>query len=122
MAVEDYFIDIHYVDKTRQPDGTGGFKNAYKVGETFKGSVTKASASEQTVAGIRGQVQEQYTIITHDNNVLEKDDVLMFVNQDKKKTFLRVNENPTHTPEQSAQSHWKYCKASYFEPDLRVVE
>lgn len=122
MAIEDYFIDIHYVDKTRQPDGTGGFENAYKIGETFKGSVSLASASEQTVAGIRGEVKNQYNIITHNNNILEKDDILMYVNQDKKRMFLRVNDNPKHPPEQSAQSHWKYCKATEFEPDLRVVE
>lgn len=122
MAVEDYFIDVNYVDKTRQPDGTGGFEMAYKIGEVFKASIVKASASEQTVAGIRGEVREQYEVITHKNNVLEKDDVLRFTNENGNHTFIRINENPKKPPEKSAQSHWKYCTATYYEPDLRVVE
>ena len=122
MAVEDYFIDVHYVDKTRQPDGTGGFETAYKIGEVFKASIKKANASEQTVAGVRGEVNEQYKIITHNNNALEKNDVLMFVNSNGERTFIRVNDNPEKPPEKSAQNHWKYCSATYYEPDLRVVE
>lgn len=122
MAVEDYFIDVHYVDKTRQPDGTGGFETAYKIGEVFKASVVIASASEQTVAGVRGEVNEQYNVITHKNNVLEKNDILMFVNKNGNRTFIRINNDPSTPPEKSAQHHWKYCKATYFEPDLRVVE
>lgn len=122
MAIQDYWIDLFYVDKTRQPDGTGGFEYAYKIGLNFKGSATKSSTSEQTVAGIRGVVGEQYTITTSKNNVLEKDDIIMFVNPSKEKIFLRVNSNATYTPEQSAQSDWKYVYATLFEPDLRVVE
>ena len=122
MAVEDYFIDVNYVEKTRQPDGTGGFETAYKVGESFKASVQKADASEQTVAGVRGEVKPQYTIITHNNNALEKNDILRFVNENGEKTYLRLNDNPKKPPEKSAQNHWKHCTATEYEPDLRVVE
>lgn len=121
MAIEDYYIDLYYVDKTRQPDGTGGFEYAYKIGESFRGSAIRSSASEQTVAGVRGIIGEQYTITTHDNNVLEETDIIMFVGADKKRVFLRVSTIPTYTPNQSAQSHWKYAQATRFEPDLRVV-
>lgn len=121
MAVEDYFIDLYYVDKTRQPDGTGGFEYAYVIGQSFRGSATRSSSSEQTVASLRGDLSEQYTIITHDNNVLSKDDIIMFTNADNVRRFLRINSIPTHTPEQSAQNEWKYATATLFEPDLRVV-
>ena len=121
MAIEDYFIDLHFVEKVRQPDGTGGFEYVYKIGDVFRGSATKSSTSEQTLAGIRGDVSEQYTITTHINNVLELSDVLMFVNPDKKRIFLRVNSEPSRNPKQSGQAHWKYATASKFNPDLRVV-
>lgn len=121
MAIEDYYIDLYYIDRTRQPDGTGGFEYVYRIGESFRGSAVKSSTSEQTVAGVRGVIGEQYTITTHDNNVLEETDVVMFVNQDNKRVFLRVNSVPTYTPEKSAQRHWKYAQATKFEPDLRVV-
>lgn len=121
MAIEDYYIDIYYVEKVRHPDGTGGFEYVYTIGDSFRGSATKSSTSEQQVAGIRGIVSEQYTVTTPDNNVLEKDDIIMFIDANNKRVFLRINANPTHTPNKSAQSHWKYVQATYYIPDLRVV-
>lgn len=121
MAVEDYYIDLYYVEKVRQPDGTGGFEYVYKIGDTFRGSATKSSTSEQTLAGVRGDVSEQYTITTHNNNILELSDVIMFVNPDNKRIFLRVNSEPSRNPKHSGQEHWKYATASKFNPDLRVV-
>ena len=82
MAIEDYYIDLFYVDLTRQPDGTGGFEYAYKIGESFKGSAVKSPASEQQVAGIRGEIRAQYSITTSKRNVLQKDDIMMFVGID----------------------------------------
>lgn len=96
MAIEDYFIDLYYVERVRQPDGTGGFEYVYKIGDAFRGSATKASTSEQTVAGVRGDISEQYTITTHNNNILELSDILMFVNEDNKRIFLRVNSEPSN--------------------------
>jgi hypothetical protein len=121
MAIEDYYKELYYVDRSRQPDGTGGFEYVYKIGEKFSGSVTKASTSEQTVAGVKGVIGEQYTITTHIENVLEETDVVMFINRDNKMVFLKVNSIPTYTPEKSSQNHWKYAQATKFEPDLRVV-
>lgn len=122
MAIEDYYIDLYYVDLTRQPDGTGGFEYAYKVGLSFKGSAVRSSASEQQVAGIRGIVGEQYTITTHKNNVLQKDDVIMFENAEKERVFVRINMPAQYTPEFSNQSEWKGLFGTRFEPDYRVVE
>ena len=121
MAIEDYYIDIYYVEKVRQPDGTGGFVYVYKIGDSFRGTAIKSSTAEQQLAGIRGIVDEQYTITTADNNVLEASDIIMFINEDKKRIFLRINSNPTYTPNKSAQD-WKYATATLFQPDLRVVD
>lgn len=122
MAIQDYYIDINYVEKIRQPDGTGGFEYVYTIGNSFRGSVVKSSTQEQTVAAIRGEIKEQYMITTYDNNVLEKDDIVMYVNPDNKRVYLRINANPTYTPNQSGQSNWKYVQATLYTPDLRVVD
>lgn len=119
--IEDYYIDLYFVEKVRQSDGTGGFEYVYTVGEAFRGTATKSGVAQQTLAGVRGEFSEQYTITTADNNAIEASDVIMFVNEDKKRVFLKINSNPTYTPNQSGQSRWKYMTATEIEPDLRVV-
>lgn len=121
MAITDYYIDLYYVDKTRQPDGTGGFEYAYLIGQNFRGTATKSSSAEQQVAGTRGIIGEQYTITTPKNNILQASDIIMFVNPDGERVFLRINSNPQYNPPQSMQSDWKTATATKFEPDYRVV-
>ena len=53
--------------------------------------------------------------------MFEASDIIMFINEDKKRIFLRINSNPTYTPNKSAQD-WKYATATLFQPDLRVVD
>lgn len=122
MAIEDYYIDLYYVDLTRVPDGMGGFEYAYRIGESFKGSAVRSPASEQEIAGIRGELQEQYNVTTAKGNVLQKDDILMFIDKDKQQVFLRVNSNALHTPESAINSAWKGVSATKIIPDYRVVE
>ena len=52
MAIEDYYHDLWFVEKIRQPDGTGGFEYVYAIGEVFKGKATKSTSNEQIIAGI----------------------------------------------------------------------
>jgi hypothetical protein len=122
MAIEDYYIDLFYVDLTKQPDGTGGFEYAYKIGESFKGSAVLGSASEQEVAGIRGEVGLQYNITTYKKNVLQKDDIIMFYNQEKEQIFVKISIPAQDTPKQSNQYYWKGLKGTAFKPDYRVVQ
>lgn len=122
MAIEDYYIDLFYVDLTKQPDGTGGFEYAYKIGESFKGSAVRASASEQQVAGIRGELGMQYNVTTNKKNVLQKDDIIMFYNQDKEQIFVRISIPAQDIPNQSNQSYWKGLIGTAFKPDYRVVQ
>lgn len=119
--LEDYWIDLHFIEKQRQPDGTGGFEFVYIVGNTFRGGVVKSSTQEQIVSSVRGETGEQYTITTNDNNPLRVNDIIMFVNQDQENVYLRLNSNMTYTPDSSGQSSWKYGTATKIEPDLRVI-
>lgn len=119
--IEDYYIDLYFVEKIRQSDGTGGFEYVYTIGEAFRGTATRSGVAEQTLAGVRGEIRDQYTITTADNNALQASDVVMFVNVDGSRVFLKINSNPTYTPNQSGQSQWKYATATEIEPDLRVV-
>ena len=118
--IEDYYIDLFYVDLTREPDGTGGFEYAYKIGNSFSGSAVKSSSTEQIVAGVRGEVGEQYNVTTAKNNILQKDDIIMFVNNDNERVFLRINSNAMYTPNQSNQK-FKGVTATRIIPDYRVV-
>ena len=122
MAIEDYYIDLYYVDLTRTADGMGGFVYAYKIGETFKGSAVRSPASEQEIAGIRGELQEQYSVTTAKGNVLQKDDILMFVDENNQRVFLRINSNALNTPETAINNAWKGVTATKIIPDYRVVE
>ena len=119
--IEDYYIDLYFVERVRQSDGTGGFEYVYTIGEAFRGTATKSGVAEQTLAGVRGEIRDQYTITTADNNALQASDVIMFVNVDGVRVFLKINSNPTYTPNHSGQNHWKYMTATEIEPDLRVV-
>lgn len=121
MALQDYWIDLYFVERVRQPDGTGGFEYVYKIGDTFKGGAVKSGSQEQIVASVRGNVGEQYTLSTGKNNVLEANDLIMFVNEDKKRVFVRINSEATYTPKNSGQFDWKYATGTKVEPDLRVV-
>ena len=122
MALQDYWIDLYFVEKVRQPDGTGGFEYVYQIGDTFKGGAVKSATNEQIVASVRGNVGEQYTVTTNDNNALSLGDIIMFVNPDNQRVFLRLNSNLTYTPDKSGQSEWKYGTATKIEPDYRVVD
>lgn len=122
MAIEDYYIDLFYVDLTKQPDGTGGFEYAYKIGNSFKGSAVRSSASEQQVAGIRGELGMQYNISTYKNNVLQKDDIIMFYNEEKEQIFVKISIPAQDTPKQSNQHYWKGLIGTAFKPDYRVVQ
>lgn len=119
---EDYWINVNYVERTHQPDGTGGFEDIYRIGEQFKMNVAIAGSDEQIVASQRGTVGEQYNVATYDNVSLRANDVVMFRNPDNERVFLRINSNMKHTPDRSNQSGWKYGTATQFEPDIRVVE
>lgn len=121
MAIENYYKDLFHVDLISHPDGTGGYEYAYKIGEKFKGSVVRASASEQQTAGIRGVVGEQYNITTQKGNELKKDDIIFFINEEGEKIFIRMNISPLHPPASSKQD-WKGLTGTRFEPDYMVVE
>lgn len=119
--LQDYWINLNFVEKVRQPDGTGGFEYVYRIGEQFRGGAILSDTQEQMLASQRGENREQYTVSVYDNVALGENDVIMFVNENGKRVFLRLNADLRHTPEHSNQSEWKYGKATKIDPDLRVV-
>lgn len=120
MAIEDYYIDLHYVELVKEPDETGGFEYFYTIGKTFKGSAVRSSASEQQVAGIRGVLDEQFNVTTAKGNPLKKDDIIMFEDEDEGMVFLRVNSNPLRVPKNSNQN-FKGVTATKIIPDYEVI-
>lgn len=127
MAITDYNTinsTIYHVTEERVPDGTGGFEQAYVVGESFKGSFVKSSSQEQMVAGIRGDTEDQYSLTAPKDEPIDRNDILMLRKKDNgRQLFLRVNSEPLLTPESSTQSGWKGFTAAVFDPrDVRVVD
>ena len=110
--LQDYWINLYYVEKVRQPDGTGGTETFYRIGETFRGGAVKSTTQEQIVASVRGVVGEQYTVTTNKNNALDLNDIIMFINENNERVFLRINSNMTYTPNKSGQKDWKYGTAT----------
>lgn len=121
MAIETFYKDLHFVEKQRQSDGTGGFEYVYIVGDTFQGTATKSGTNEQILAGVRGEVREQYNLTMPDNVPIDISDVIAFDDANGRRVFLKINSHPTYTPNHSGQSHWKYMTATEFEPDLEVI-
>ena len=119
--LQDYWIDLYYVEKTHRSDGTGGIEDVYTIGQKFRGGAVKSSSQEQIVASVRGEVGERYEVTTNKNNSLTKDDIIMFYDANDRQVFLKISENANHTPNHSNQHEWKYMTANEFKPDLRVV-
>lgn len=119
--LQDYWIDLYFVDILHQPDGTGGYEEVYKIGEKFRGGAVKSNSQEQIVASVRGEVGERYEVTTLKTNPLTKGDVIMFTDAENRDVFLKISENANHTPAHSNQHEWKYMTANKFEPDKRVV-
>jgi hypothetical protein len=121
MAIEDYYKTLYFVDKTRRPDDTGSFEYVYVIGDSFKGSCIRSSAEEQILAGIRGNLQEQFNITVDKKIPLSKDDVIMFIDDDNSRVFIRIDKPSLRTPTTSTQHNWKGLSGSSFEPDIRVI-
>lgn len=125
MAITDYNTinhTIYHVTEELVPDGTGGFEQGYAIGDSFQGSSVKSSSDEQMVAGIRGDVEDQYSLTAPKNEPISRNDILMYY-ENNRRLFLRVKSEPLQTPENSTQADWKGFTAAVFEPrDVRIVE
>lgn len=121
MAIEDIYKELFFVDKTRQPDETGAYEYVYVIGDAFKGSCIRSSVAEQTLASIRGELGEQYTLTVDKKLPLGRDDIVMFLDDDGRRVFIRIDKPAQHTPKTSTQANWKGLTGSSFEPDIRVV-
>ena len=66
--------DVIFLEKTRKPDGQGGFLTEWKDGAQFKAAITFDSSIQAVVAQAQG-VTSVYTVTTTRAAVLEYHDV-----------------------------------------------
>lgn len=125
MARTDYKeinYTIYHVTEEEIPDGTGGTETVYVVGNSFRGTCVKSPEQEQIIAGVRGDVSEQYNLTVLKNEPIERNDILMLQKRNGNQLFLRVKTEPQETPSSSMQADWKGFTASEFDiRDTRVV-
>ena len=66
--------EMVFLEKTRAPDGEGGFINAFNEGETFRAAITFDTSIQARTAAQQG-VKSLYTVTTRKSVVLEYHDV-----------------------------------------------
>ena len=73
--MDDFNARMTFMEKTRVPDGAGGFRVTWAEGETFLACVTFDTSIQARAAEKQG-VTSLYTVTTDKNVVLEYHDVL----------------------------------------------
>ena len=73
--IEESMESVCFMEKTRTPDGEGGFITAWTEGAEFKASITFDSSMQARVADKQG-VTSLYTVTTAKNANLEYHDVI----------------------------------------------
>lgn len=73
--IDEFKATVCFLEKTRVPDGEGGFKTTWAEGAKFPAAVTLDTSIEARAAEKQG-VTSVYTIITAKSVVLEYHDVL----------------------------------------------
>lgn len=73
--IEESMEPVCFMEKTRTPDGEGGFITAWTEGAEFRASITFDSSMQARIADKQG-VTSLYTVTTAKNAKLEFHDVL----------------------------------------------
>ena len=73
--IEDGMTDVVMMDKTRVPDGEGGYTTTWTVGAQFKAAITFDSSMQARIADKQG-VTSLYTVTTAKNAQLDYHDVI----------------------------------------------
>lgn len=66
--------DVVFLEKTKTPDGEGGFINEWREGEAFKAAITFDTSIQARTAAQQG-VKSLYTVTTRKSVLLEYHDV-----------------------------------------------
>lgn len=71
-----------FLEKTRQPDGEGGYITTWTLGATFEAAITFDTSIEARTAEAQG-VKSLYTVTTRKNLTLEYHDVFTRLSDNK---------------------------------------
>lgn len=80
--IEESMEPVCFMEKTRTPDGEGGFITVWTEGAEFNASITFDTSMQARVADKQG-VTSLYTVTTAKNAKLEYHDVLKRLSDDK---------------------------------------
>jgi hypothetical protein len=78
MALEDMYGKLNFVEYRRVPDGFGGWKGQWDIGEEFSGLITLASDMTQNTEALRGNLTKQYKVSCPLKTPLKKGDKIAF--------------------------------------------
>lgn len=73
--IEESMDDVCFMEKTRTPDGEGGFNTVWTEGAGFKASITFDTSMQARIGDKQG-VSSLYTVTTAKNAALEYHDVI----------------------------------------------
>lgn len=71
--IEDYFVDVCYVDRVTRPDGMGGVIEQWTDGAPFRAGISMQSSTEAIIAERNG-MKTIYVIVTLPIIELKHDD------------------------------------------------
>ena len=80
--IDEAMTTVVLMEKTRQPDGEGGFITSWNDGVSFEAAITFDTSMESRIAERQG-VTSRYTITTGKNAKLEYHDVIRRLNDGK---------------------------------------
>lgn len=119
MAMTDYFITCHKIEKEMASDGLGGYETVEKVGIEFQGLPVKKGETEQLVGALRGNEEVQYNFHCPYNIPLKKDDIIMYEEYGMSK-FLRLSSDVIKNTDESLQTDWKSYNAESYIPSKLI--
>lgn len=80
--IDEAMTTVVLMEKTRQPDGEGGFITNWTDGVSFEAAITFDTSMESRIAERQG-VTSRYTITTNKNAKLEYHDIIRRLNDGK---------------------------------------
>ena len=72
--LQESMVDCVILNKSKEPDGAGGFVTAWTDGAEFKAAISTNTSTESQIAEAQG-LKRIYSVITNKNAMLEHNDV-----------------------------------------------
>lgn len=79
--LQDAMVDCVFLNKSKEPDGAGGFITSWTEGAVFKAAISTNSSTEAQIAEAQG-LKRIYSVITNKNAMLEHNDVFKRMSDD----------------------------------------